>query len=83
MSLMGYLSCENTVLWRGHFKASGQETSVNLSINGGQGEYRVLSSLSSRLTFNSFRCQRLVEFTLPGYFIWQVCEVHRSVMRWQ
>jgi len=24
------------VLWRGHFKASGQETSVNLSINGGE-----------------------------------------------
>lgn len=32
-------SCENAVLWRGHFNASGQEKSVNLSINGGTGEY--------------------------------------------
>lgn len=30
-------SCENVVLWRGHFNASGTEKSVNLSINGGQG----------------------------------------------
>ena len=35
-------SCENVVIWRGHFNASGTEKSVNLSINGGQG---VLSSL--------------------------------------
>lgn len=28
-------SCENAVLWRGHFKATGEEKSVNLSINGG------------------------------------------------
>jgi hypothetical protein len=35
-------SCENVVLWRGHFNASGMEKSVNLSINGGQG---LLSSL--------------------------------------
>ena len=31
------LSCENVVLWRGHFNATGLETSVNLSINGGEG----------------------------------------------
>jgi hypothetical protein len=30
-------SCENIVLWRGHFNATGAEKSVNLSINGGQG----------------------------------------------
>jgi hypothetical protein len=30
-------SCENIVLWRGHFHASGQEQFVNLSINGGGG----------------------------------------------
>jgi hypothetical protein len=30
-------SCENVVLWRGHFNATGAEKSVNLSINGGQG----------------------------------------------
>ena len=35
-------SCENVVLWRGHFNASGTEKSLNLSINGGQG---ILSSL--------------------------------------
>ena len=36
-------SCENVVLWRGYFNATGTEMSVNLSINGGQG---VLSSLN-------------------------------------
>ncbi|KAF7297199.1 Glycoside hydrolase family 35 protein [Mycena indigotica] len=30
-----YGFCENTVLWRGHFTGAGQ-TSVNLSINGGE-----------------------------------------------
>ena len=28
-------SCENTVLWRGHFNATGFETSVNLTVYGG------------------------------------------------
>lgn len=32
-------SCENIVLWRGHFNATGSEKSVNLSINGGTGLY--------------------------------------------
>ena len=32
-------SCENIVLWRGHFNATGHERSVNLSINGGEGIY--------------------------------------------
>ncbi|KAF8994482.1 glycoside hydrolase family 35 protein [Cyathus striatus] len=31
-----YGFCENTVLWRGHFQATGAEKSVNLSINGGE-----------------------------------------------
>ncbi|KAJ7483000.1 glycoside hydrolase family 35 protein [Mycena galericulata] len=31
-----YGFCENAVLWRGHFNASGAEKSVNLSINGGE-----------------------------------------------
>ncbi|TEB20124.1 glycoside hydrolase family 35 protein [Coprinellus micaceus] len=30
-----YGFCENIVLWRGHFEATGAEKSVNLSINGG------------------------------------------------
>ncbi|KAJ4000709.1 glycoside hydrolase family 35 protein [Lentinula boryana] len=30
-----YGFCENVVLWRGHFNATGSENSVNLSINGG------------------------------------------------
>ncbi|KAG6917306.1 hypothetical protein DXG01_003147 [Tephrocybe rancida] len=33
-----YGFCENTVLWRGHFTATGAEKSVNLSINGGEEE---------------------------------------------
>ncbi|PPQ97472.1 LOW QUALITY PROTEIN: hypothetical protein CVT26_002820, partial [Gymnopilus dilepis] len=32
-----YGFCENTVIWRGHFKATGLEKSVNLSVNGGEG----------------------------------------------
>ncbi|KAF8624403.1 hypothetical protein AX15_005885 [Amanita polypyramis BW_CC] len=31
-----YGFCENVVLWRGHFNASGREESVNLTINGGE-----------------------------------------------
>ncbi|KAJ7092896.1 glycoside hydrolase family 35 protein [Mycena belliarum] len=31
-----YGFCENIVLWRGHFNATGAEKSVNLSINGGE-----------------------------------------------
>ncbi|KAJ7596268.1 glycoside hydrolase family 35 protein [Mycena floridula] len=31
-----YGFCENTVIWRGHFNATGQEKSLNLSINGGE-----------------------------------------------
>ncbi|KAI0301135.1 glycoside hydrolase superfamily [Multifurca ochricompacta] len=31
-----YGFCENIVLWRGHFNSTGLETSVNLSINGGE-----------------------------------------------
>ncbi|KAF7297228.1 Glycoside hydrolase family 35 protein [Mycena indigotica] len=31
-----YGFCENTVLWRGHFKGQGQ-TAMNLSLNGGEG----------------------------------------------
>ncbi|KAH8078388.1 glycoside hydrolase superfamily [Cristinia sonorae] len=30
-----YGFCENIVLWRGHFKATGAETAVNLTISGG------------------------------------------------
>ncbi|KAF8886209.1 glycoside hydrolase superfamily [Infundibulicybe gibba] len=29
-------SCENVVLWRGHFVASGNEKTLNLSMNGGE-----------------------------------------------
>ncbi|TDL23133.1 glycoside hydrolase family 35 protein [Rickenella mellea] len=31
-----YGFCENIVLWRGHFQATGHEKYVNLSINGGE-----------------------------------------------
>ncbi|KAF8158030.1 glycoside hydrolase family 35 protein [Crassisporium funariophilum] len=31
-----YGFCENVVLWRGHFTPTGNEKSVNLSINGGE-----------------------------------------------
>ena len=36
------ISCENIVLWRGHFNATGDEKSVNLSINGGEGKLLLL-----------------------------------------
>ncbi|PIL34819.1 hypothetical protein GSI_02606 [Ganoderma sinense ZZ0214-1] len=32
-----YGFCENNILWRGHFDATGAETAANLSINGGTG----------------------------------------------
>ncbi|KAF9451828.1 glycoside hydrolase family 35 protein [Macrolepiota fuliginosa MF-IS2] len=31
-----YGFCEGVVLWRGHFQSTGQEKSMNLSINGGE-----------------------------------------------
>lgn len=31
-------SCENNVLFRGHFNGTGSETSVNLTIYGGSGK---------------------------------------------
>ncbi|KAI0747487.1 glycoside hydrolase superfamily [Fomes fomentarius] len=30
-----YGFCENNIIWRGHFNATGSETAANLSINGG------------------------------------------------
>ena len=33
--MLKQVSCENTVLWRGHFNGTGSETSVNLTIYGG------------------------------------------------
>lgn len=35
--LIDRYSCENIVLWRGHFNATGAEKMMNLSINGGEG----------------------------------------------
>lgn len=34
-------SCENIVLWRGHFTATEDTKSVNLSINGGEGSSQI------------------------------------------
>lgn len=39
-----FLSCENNVLFRGHFNGTGSETSVDLTIYGGTREHTVLSS---------------------------------------
>lgn len=32
------LSCENIVIWRGHFEGTKEQHSVNISINGGEGK---------------------------------------------
>lgn len=37
LMMMSNESCENIVLWRGHFNSTGRERSLNLSINGGEG----------------------------------------------
>lgn len=37
-------SCENIVLWRGHFTATEDTKSVNLSINGGEGSSQIFSN---------------------------------------
>ena len=78
---MGALSCENIVLWRGHFNATGRETSINLSINGGEGNFHISPFLNMRLTFNSLRCQRMVKLAFPRHFIRQVRTFHLVVMR--
>ena len=39
VGLVMHFSCENIVLWGGHFDATGSETSVNLTINGGEGMF--------------------------------------------
>ena len=39
-------SCENNVLWRGHFNATGSETAVNLTIYGGECAYADIYPLS-------------------------------------
>lgn len=50
-----FFSCENIVIWRGHFTGSGEEKSVNLSINGGEGTYNSLAfQLSSYVVFAAF-----------------------------
>ena len=36
--LTSTFSCENIVLWRGHFTATEDTKSVNLSVNGGTGQ---------------------------------------------
>lgn len=53
------LSCENVVLWRGHFKATGFEKSLNLSINGGEGIYSGHIPRFLELTLPSICCQCL------------------------
>ena len=40
-------SCENNVLWRGHFNATGSETAVNLTIYGGECAYADIYPLSN------------------------------------
>ena len=59
-----FRSCENTVLWRGHFLATGNEKSVNLSINGGEGKLKFIHIYEWRdvddvFSFKSFCCQCL------------------------
>ncbi|KAG6840788.1 hypothetical protein C0991_004328 [Blastosporella zonata] len=48
-----YGFCENAVLWRGHFMATGNEKSVNLSINGGEGLSLLSASVELRLKDNA------------------------------
>ncbi len=47
---MACLSCENNVVWRGHFDATGSETAVNLTIYGGECAYASDSMLKHLLT---------------------------------
>lgn len=73
--LILFCSCENIVLWRGHFTATGAEKSVNISVNGGEGYlpsyivdlYKVLT-----LLFPSIRCQCLGQRCILGDFLREV-----------
>lgn len=69
-------SCENIVLWRGHFNATGAEKSLNLSVNGGEGEtcFLVFSNQSAHLLSYSIRCQCLAEQRILKYVLWKVCK---------
>jgi hypothetical protein len=69
-------SCENIVLWRGHFNGTGQQ-SVNLSINGGEGVLYHLGLVSVDF-LPSFRCQRLVEQRLPQHILRKVSSSYLS-----
>jgi len=37
--LIPIFSCENIILWRGHFNATEDSKFANLSINGGAGRF--------------------------------------------
>ena len=68
-------SCENIVLWRGHFNASGDEKSMNLSINGGEGEISeefIFAIFDAHLPF-SLCGQCLAERCLLEHIIRKVC----------
>ena len=68
-------SCENIVLWRGHFNASGDEKSMNLSINGGEGEIseESISATFDAHLFCSLCSQCLAERCLLEHFVRKVC----------
>lgn len=73
ISLWDPTSCENIVLWRGHFHATGNEQSMNLSINGGEGIRIQLIFSGSRFWLSlSFRRKRLAKWDLSQHFVWKV-----------
>ncbi len=71
--LMGMCSCENIVLWRGHFTATGVQKSVNLSINGGEGVSLRRSTVRAIIsTTSSVRRECLAQRCVPKHVLWEV-----------
>lgn len=63
------LSCENIVLWRGHFIGSNSTTSANLSIDGGFSTFLVLTSDSLDLHPDRLCCFGLAQWTFLEFNI--------------
>jgi hypothetical protein len=71
-------SCENMVLWRGHFDGTGRETSVNLSINGGEGVNNHIMRRLLLIFMRSLRCNRVAERCLLEDNLWKVRTGHKE-----
>lgn len=74
-------SCENIVLWRGHFNATENTQSVNFSINGGEGRFKRVKGTWILIMSISFRCHCLGERRILEHVIRKVSHHHGYDLR--